>query len=208
MARSVQKKGSAARTARRGQSRVTENPALVGLNLYTDPKGRLVYIQPFTKKAVYVAAYDQKKFIMYKRRYLVVLAALILLWTVLVSMFEISFWIPAVLCVLLWAGLEFSFSKFLGTMQPVKKLRMEDLTPTYEAQISEDEKKKYWVRAGLYMLLGVMLVMNAYQQQYDGFTMFFCWAACLFCVGCGIYQMYIISRFTRKKPAAQSAAGK
>ncbi len=199
MARIASKKTNNRRTLSKGQSRVTENPSLVGVNLYTDPKGRLVYIHPMTKKAVYIASYDEKKFVMYKRRYLIVLAALMLLYSLVTVMLEQPIWIPALLSLLLWIGLEYSFMKFLKTLQPVKKLKMEDLTPTYEAQISPEEKQKYWIRVGLYVLLGVLLVFNAYHEQYTGFTLAFCWAAGLFCAGCGVYQMWILSKFSKDR---------
>lgn len=198
MARIASKKTNSRRPLTKGQSRITQNPALVGVNLYTDAKGRLVYIQPITKKAVYVASYDEKKFITYKRRYLIVLAALMLLYSLVTVMFKQPIWIPAVLTLLLWIGLEYSFNKFLNTMQPVKKLKMDDLTPTYEAQISPEEKQKYWIRVGLYVLLGVLLVFNAYQQKYTGFTLVFCWAAGIFCAGCGVYQIWILNKFSKK----------
>lgn len=185
------------KTMQKGKSRLENNRNLVGMNLYLDPKGRIIYKSSLTNRAVYINPYDEKKFGLFKQRYLIVLAAFFLLWTFMTSMLHTPFWMPVVLSLLLLAGLEYSFQKFLSGLQPIKHYKDGELISTLESEMTPQDKQKVWLKTFLYCLLGIFIVINAYQESYSGVSLIACWIAGFFCIGLGGYQIFIMNKFSK-----------
>jgi hypothetical protein len=191
------KRSTASRPAAARSTSVNEP---VGLNVYIDSKGRTVYYSPFEKKAWYVPAFEYKKFNRYRSRYMIAIASLMLLTVLMKEWFDLPLWIPIVISVGIWAGLEYSFYKFLHALQPVKHFSKEGFRHSYEIVMTEDDRKKVWIKCLLYLLLGVLIVVNAYMQNYDFWLILACYAALVFCL------VQIVSLLYQLKKASVVAA--
>lgn len=164
----------------------------VGRNLYFDAKHRMIYVSPLLREALYLPKYDYKKFNRYKSRFLIAIAAFMILGTAFSEWFEWPLWISIVLSLLIFAGIEFSFYKFQKTLTVVKNFDKAEATPTVNSVISPDMRAKCWLKIVLYIVLGVLLVVNAYDQHYDLWLLIACYVAmvyCLFIAGTLIWQV-------------------
>ncbi|MEY8309063.1 hypothetical protein AAK899_06050 [Erysipelotrichaceae bacterium 51-3] len=153
----------------------------VGKNLYIDKKRRIIYLSPYLHEALYLPKFDYKKFNRYKSRYLIVAATFMILATAFDTWFHWPIWSAIIITVALWGGLEYSFYKFQKTLVPVKGFDAAKCTPTVDSVIAPDQRSKCYLKVVLYILLGVLLVFNAYDQHYSTIIIVACWAALLFC---------------------------
>lgn len=154
----------------------------IGRNLYLDRKNRMIYVSPLLKEALYLPKYDYRKFNRYKSRFLVPVAAFMVLATTMSSWFSMPVWVSVVLALLIFAGMEFSFYRFLRTLTVVKNFEKDKAVSTVDTVISSDMRTKCWLKIILYVLLGVLLVINGYQQHYDLWVLVCCWLAMAYCL--------------------------
>lgn len=167
-----------------------------GKNLYIDKKRRIIYLSPYLHQALYLPKFDYKKFNRYKSRYLVVAATFMILATAFDAWFHWPIWAAVVITACVWAGLEFSFYQFQKTLVVDKNFDATKCTPTIDAVISPEQRSKCQLKIVLYLLLGVLLVFNAYDQHYSMIIIAGCWAAMLYC----FYTAYKLIRLLMKSP--------
>lgn len=169
---------------------------IYGLNVYEDSKGRLIYYDILKKQAVYIPTFDFKMFSFYKYRYMLTVATLIVLTTLLSEFFQWNILLPIVITVAVYVTLETKFRKFINTKQVVKHFNKEECKGYFDIVNSQDPTKMM-IKIGLYVVLGVLLVVNAYDKHYEGFTMIFSWGAMVMCMGVALLQIFALSK--RKK---------
>lgn len=191
---------------RRKNAAKNENEQPAGRNLYLDDKGRLVYYSRLLKKAVYVPKFDYKKFQRFRLRYVIAIASFMVLYTIMGAWFNTPGWIPVLIAVLIWAGMEYSFVKFLKGLQPVKKFRPEELTKTFDLAYTPDMKSKCIIKIVLYFALGILIVVNAYEQQYAAWLIAFCWLAMVFCLYQGGSLAWELYRSIKSQKEQEAAA--
>ncbi len=179
-------------------SKVRANPGLSGLNLYVDKKNRVIYYNPLTKKAVMVPKSDFRKFNMYRTRYLAVISAFLVMAILFGDWFHLPVWIALVLSLLLWAGFEYSFSLFINKLPPAPKFSRETCEHTYDLSIPQKDRTRARVKIVLYFILGILLVVNAYQLHYDETQLVLCWIAMVCCFA---YAGFTIWQLSRSKKA-------
>lgn len=165
-----------------------------GLNIYIDSKKRTIYYNPLRKKAWYVPKYDFKKFQMYKMRYMAAIAATLVGWTILNDWFKLPMWVAFAVGLLVWAWMEYGFYKFQNGLQPVRKFDKSQLKSTFDMNMNPEDKSRNWVKIALYVILGVLLVFNAYDQGYAGWTLYACWFAGILCCCYAIFLVYMMLR--------------
>lgn len=149
----------------------------VGKNLYFDKKRRMIYTSPMLREALYLPKYDYKRFNRYKSRYIITAATFMILATSLNEWFEMPLWVSLVATLLVFAGIELSFYKFQKTLTVVKDFGKANATSTIDNEISSDMRTKCWIKIVLYVILGVLIVVNAYQSHYSNLIIGLCWAA-------------------------------
>lgn len=175
-----------------------------GNRLYIDKKRRIIYDSPLLHQYLYLPKQDYKKFNRYKTRYLVSAATFLILvialdsWTSLPSVY--SFVISAAVGMLVLGGFEYSFYKFQKSLSVAKNFSKENALPTIEQTVSPEVRSRCILRMVLYVILGVLLVFNAYDQHYSPWIIAACWAALVFC----FYTAFKLARLVARSPKARS----
>lgn len=182
-------------------AKVRVNSGLSGLNLYTDRKGRLIYYNPLLKKAWQVPKHDEKKFSSFKARFIFSAATLLVLCLVFNDWFHWPIWIAVLLSLAVFIVLEILFVRFLNTLPPVNNFDKTKLTHTYDLTITEKDRSRAILRLILYVVLGVLLVVNAYQMHYDAGMLLLCYGAMIYCLGYAAFLFWQLSR-SQKNPDA------
>lgn len=187
------------RNARKGKamSKVRANPGISGLNLYIDKKNRVIYLNPLTKKAVMVPKSDYRRFNMYRTRYLASISAFLIMAILFNDWFHSPLWIAFVLALVIYAGFEYSFQKFVNRLPDAPKFDRAKCEHTYDLSIPSKDRTRALVKIVLYIILGVLLVVNAYQMKYDQMQLVLCWIAMFCCIGYACFTMWQLSRSSR-----------
>lgn len=167
-----------------------------GKNLYFDKKKRMVYVSPYLHEALYLPKYEYKKFNRFKSRYLICAATFMILGPAFSSWFNLPLWMAALIALLALAGFEFSFYRFQKTLAVAKNFDPTTAVSTIDQTISKETRQKAYIKITLYIALGVLLVLNAYDQHYDQTIIIICWIAL---VGC-LYMAYTLVRMLIRSP--------
>ncbi|MEY8380712.1 hypothetical protein [Ileibacterium valens] len=178
-------------------SRVQANPGLSGLNLYIDKKNRIIYYNPLVKKAVMIPKSDYRKFNMYRTRYLAVISAFLIMAILFEEWFHWPLWLAFVLSLIIYAGFEFSFYKFVNRLPDAPKFNKESCVHTYDLSIQPKDRTRAKVKIVLYFILGILLVVNAYQMNYDPSMLIMCWIAMICCFAYAGFTIWQLSRSTK-----------
>lgn len=168
---------------------------IYGLNIYEDKKGRLIYYDILKKRAVFIPAFDFKQFSFYRYRYIIALSVFVVLQTLLTEFFSIHYLVPIGITLIIYFFLELKFRQFINDKQPVKHFDKKDCKGYFDILNTQDPQKMI-LKAVLYVLLGALLVFNAYDKNYQGFTLIFCWLILIVCIGVSALQL--IAYFKRK----------
>ena len=137
--------------------------SLSGNNIYLDRYGDTVYYNIFDKNAYIVSKQIEPKFKIFYNRYSIICIVVILLgdyfhtWqnTLLVG-------IGALVLVELYFRLF-----FLKKLKVIKNFKRERKTSILENTIKSKEKEKTVMKACAYSLLGILIIINALQQNYN-----------------------------------------
>ena len=137
--------------------------SLSGNNIYLDRYGDTVYYNIFDKNAYIVSKQIEPKFKIFYNRYSIICIVVILLgdyfhtWqnTLLVG-------IGALVLVELYFRLF-----FLKKLKVIKNFKRERKTSILENTIKSKEKEKTVMKACAYSLLGILIIINAIQQDFN-----------------------------------------
>lgn len=152
-----------------------------GKNIYIDKKRRIIYVSPLLHQAFLIPKSSYIKFNRYKSRFLLSLSVFLVLATTLPTWFHTPVWVCGIIALVLFAGLEYSYYKFLKTLPTMDKFDPQKACPTVIQEITPEMRNKCWVRIILYLLLGILLVINAYDQHYDVWMLIACWGVLAYC---------------------------
>ncbi len=175
---------------------VAEPGQPTGKNLYFDNKKRMIYVSPYLHEALYLPKYEYKKFNRFQSRYVICAATFMILGPALSSWFELPLWIAFVIALLALAGFEYSFYRFQKGLTVVKNFDKESAISTVDQMITSESRQKAYIKIVLYILLGVLLVFNAYDQHYSQVVITICWIAL---VGC-LYMAFTLIRMLLRAP--------
>ena len=165
---------------------------LTGYHLYQDNKGRTLYHASFHKDiAYYIAPSDFRSFSVYQQRYFLSLAGGVLIMTLIDNFTNSSIYIAVGIAVVIWAVFQFKFKQFL---QHCSTTRFDATKLTGSVEINARQpQSRLILKAILFVLLGVLLVINAYQQQFDASIVIGCWIICGGCIIFAVNQLrYLI----------------
>lgn len=136
---------------------------LAGMNIYLNKSGNPVYYNIFDKKGYIVGHKVEHKFRLFYYRYFIIMALLILLGdyfktfqnTILVTAF-------------MGLAVEIYFrTVFLKQLKSIDNFKREKKISKLEIIIKSNEKEKTIVKACAYILLSILIVINAMQQNYN-----------------------------------------
>lgn len=153
-----------------------------GKNVYIDKKRRIIYVSPLLHKALLIPPSSYVKFNRYKSRFLLSLSVFLVLATTCPNWFGTPIWVCGLIALVVFAGIEYSFYKFQKSLPVMEKFDPTKAYPTISQEVSPELRGKCWLRIVLYLLLGGLLVYNAYDQHYDLWMLLACWAVLAYCV--------------------------
>ncbi len=174
-----------------------KDDAIYGFNIYEDKKGRLIYYDMFKKRAVFIPTFDYKQFSFYRYRYLMAVSAFIVLQTLLAEWLHLHFLVPVCISLAVLILMEIKFRRFLSEKQVVKHFNKEECTG-YMDVLNTQDPSKMGLKVVLYCALGILLVINAYDKQYDTFILVCCWAIAIVCIIYSLIQLFAMSRRKQK----------
>lgn len=148
--------------SKKNKSKPVEKIRLSGRNVYTDKKGRVIFYDMLTKKGYLVDKKNENSALFFKNRFVVILFAAILLAAVILS------WLQAVIAwAVMMALAEFAFRmSFLKKLEPVTDIDFERRLSALQYIVQNKEKGRVGVLAVLYLLFAVLVVLNAYTEEY------------------------------------------
>lgn len=153
---------------------------LAGNNIYLDKHGDTVYYNIFNKNGYIVSKQVEQKFRIFYHRYSIIVVVMILLGDYFNSLTNtFLFYIVATILVEIYFRLV-----FLKKLKVIKDFKRECKTSKIESIINSKEKEKTIMKAVAYLLLSVLLVINAIQQNFNIIFL-------ILSVGFALYSVYI-----------------
>ena len=164
-----------------------EKIRLSGRNIYTDKRGRTIFYDMITKKGYLVDKKNENSAVFFKNRFVVILFAAILFGATFLTVLQ---------AVVAWAGMmvlsEFAFRwSFLKKLEPVTDVDFERRVSALQYIVENKEKGRVIVLAVLYLAFAVLIILNAYMEEYAvGLWVF---SGCLAVVGVYFGVLHIIA---------------
>lgn len=136
---------------------------LSGHNIYLDMYGDTIYYNIFNKNGYIVSKAMEQKFKLFYYRYSIIFIILILLGD-----YFNTFQNTLLFGVGLIALSEFYFRVFfLNKLKVIKNFKRERKVSILENTIKSKEKEKTIMKAGAYILLSILIILNAIQQNLN-----------------------------------------
>lgn len=172
-----------------------EKIRLSGRNIYTDKKGRVIYYDMITKKGYLVDKKSENSAVFFKNRFVVILFAAILFGATFLSVIQ---------AVIAWAVMmvlsEFAYHmSFLKKLEPVTDVDFERRVSALQYIMENKEKGRIIVLIILYFLFSVLVLLNAYTEEYS--TKLWVFSGCLAVVGVyfGVLHIIALIKMNNKK---------
>ena len=140
-----------------------ETIRLSGRNIYTDKRKRTIYYDWLTKQGYLVEKQHENRMLFFKNRFVVILFAAILCAGTFLT------WMQAILAgviTLVLVEVYFRLS-YLKKMEVVQDVDFERRVSALKYIIDTKSRGKVMALAGLYLAFSVLIVLNAYLEQYS-----------------------------------------
>lgn len=140
-----------------------ETIRLSGRNIYTDKRKRTIYYDWLTKQGYLVQKQHENRMLFFKNRFVVILFAAILCAGTFLT------WMQAILAgviTLVLVEVYFRLS-YLKKMEVVQDVDFERRVSALKYIIDTKSRGKVMALAGLYLAFSVLIVLNAYLEQYS-----------------------------------------
>ena len=154
-----------------------ETIRLSGRNIYTDKQNRTIYYDWVTKQGYLIEKKNESAALFYKNRFAVILMAAILFGATFLTVIQAVI-AGAVMLVLAEAVFRLSFLKKL---EPVRDVDFEKRVSGLQYIVNEKSKGRTLMLAVLYLLLAVLVILNAVDQEYGTGLMVF--SGCIAAIG-------------------------
>ena len=151
------------------KAQARESIRLSGRNIYTDKQGRTIYYDWVTKQGYLIEKKSEKAALFYKNRFAVILMAAILFGATFLTVIQA---VIAGAVMLVLAELTFRLS-FLKKLEPVRDVDFEKRVSGLQYIVTEKSKGRVLMLAVLYLLLAVLVVLNAFDQKYGSRVVIF-----------------------------------
>lgn len=143
--------------------------SVAGINIYKDSRNRTVYFDRLTKDGYVITAHNVNQYNFYSKRFLIPLIAFALLSTLNVGGYKLGFGKAALICLGIIIVMEYLFRfRFLKSLTTIPNFRPEKKKP-YLQQIIDSNTNKFviFLKAILYLALGIIFIYYAYLSNYD-----------------------------------------
>ena len=169
-----------------------EKIRLSGRNIYTDKKGRVIFYDMLTKKGYLVDKSSENAAVFFKNRFVVILFAAILFGATFLSVLQ---------AVIAWAVMmalsEFAFRmSFLAKLEPVTDVDFERRVSALQYIVENKERGRIIVLIILYFLFSVLVLLNAYTENYS--VKLWVFSGCLAVVGVYFGVLHIVALIKMK----------
>ena len=163
---------------------------LSGQNIYTDKKNRTIYYDFISKQGYIVDKKHENQALFFKNRFAVIFFAAILCAGTFLTWLQAAI-VFAVALVLA----EFKFRKsFLKELEVAKDIDFERRLSPIKYIVENKEKNKVIMLAILYIVFAVLVVLNAYMENYTSALMVLSIALALFGLYCSIIHLIAFSK--------------
>ena len=140
-----------------------KNIDLAGMNIYLNTSGNTVYYNVFDKKGYIVSHKVEQKFRVFYYRHFLIIATLVLLG----DYFKTFGNTLLVGCVAAIIAEVYFRNVFLKKLKSIKDFKRDRKVSKIENIIKNDEKEKVIMKSCAYVVLSVLIVINAIQQNYN-----------------------------------------
>lgn len=132
-----------------------------GMNIFTDNHDRYVYRDPISKTG-YLIEGRVKEFRTYSARFIIGLFAGIVTYV-----FQIPWYICIVIGIIAWFVMEIKFRSFLKHLPQIPNFTPAEKTDPIVAE-SKKERNTIILKLVLFIVVAVLIVINAYQSKFEG----------------------------------------
>lgn len=136
-----------------------------GFSVYRDDKNRQVYLNRLNHIG-YVITGHEKLFRTYSSRFFIGIVA-----AVFTYMFNVPLYLCIVIGIAAFIFMELKFRKFLKALPQIADFKPHNRVGTVQAEANTDIKK-ILTKILLFIALSILLLVNAYQQQYEGVILY------------------------------------
>lgn len=134
-----------------------------GFNIYLDDLDRYVYYDYFTNQGYLLLEKNTKQFYFYQNRFLYIAILMILL-----ASFVPNIWLCLGVGALAALVFEYFFRmKYLPSLTRLGSFKKERKASSVTRKLNPDTKGKLMLKSLLYVVLAVLLVLNAYIEAYE-----------------------------------------
>ena len=168
---------------------------LAGNNLYLDVYGNTVYYNIFDKSGYIVSKEVEQKFRLFYYRYSIIVIVLILLGDYFKSLqntFIVG--VSAVALVELYFRVI-----YLKTLKSIKNFNIDKKASNLEVIIRSKEKEKIVMKAFSYILLSILIVLNAVQQNFNIVFMILSGIVAIYSIYSGVLNIVAINKMKKIK---------
>ena len=178
--------------SKKKKTQPVEKIRLSGRNIYTDKKGRVIFYDMLTKKGYLIDKKSENSAVFFKNRFVVILFAAILFGATFLSVMQ-----AVVAWAVMMALAEFAFRMvFLKKLEPVTDVDFERRVSALQYIVENKEKSRVIVLIILYFLFAVLVILNAYTEDYS--VKLWVFSGCLSVVGVYFGVLHIIALFKIK----------
>ncbi|WP_419725639.1 hypothetical protein [Terrisporobacter petrolearius] len=140
-----------------------KNIDLAGMNIYLNASGNTVYYNVFDKKGYIVGYKIEQKFRLFYYRYFMIITLMVLLGDYFKS-FENTLLVGGFAAI---AAEVYFRGVFLKQLKSIDNFKRDRKVNKIEMIIKNSEKEKTIMKACAYVLLSILIVINAIQQNYN-----------------------------------------
>ena len=153
------------------------NNALKGFSIYKDEHGRNVYYDRLTHNGYIVTASDVNQYNLYSNRFIIPVMVFALLYSLNIGGFEFGYLGGAAAALLSLAAMEFIFRfRFLKSLTMIPNFQP-SVQDSYMNRIKNSaDRHILFLRAVLYILLGILLIIFGFEKQFILFEWIVCGA--------------------------------
>ncbi len=178
--------------SKKKKTQPVEKIRLSGRNINTDKKGRVIFYDMLTKKGYLIDKKSENSAVFFKNRFVVILFAAILFGATFLSVMQ-----AVVAWAVMMALAEFAFRMvFLKKLEPVTDVDFERRVSALQYIVENKEKSRVIVLIILYFLFAVLVILNAYTEDYS--VKLWVFSGCLSVVGVYFGVLHIIALFKMK----------
>ncbi|MDV4149600.1 hypothetical protein R0131_02015 [Clostridium sp. AL.422] len=166
---------------------------LSGNNIYLDMYGDTVYYNIFDKNGYVVSKQIEQKFRVFYYRYSIIFIVMILLGDYFNSLQNtLMVGVGAIVLVELYFRIF-----FLKKLKLIKNFKRERKTSRLESTIESKEKEKTMMKACAYLVLSVLIIINAIQQNFDMIFLVLSIVVATYSIYIGIINVIAFSRMKK-----------